>query len=63
MSTGTISEKTYLQAISDCLRQEMQRDPRVFVLGEDVGMYGGAFKVTEGLLKEFRPGGITIHIR
>jgi 2-oxoisovalerate dehydrogenase E1 component beta subunit len=53
MSVGTVSERTYLQAISDCLRQEMQRDPRVFVLGEDVGMYGGAFKVTEGLQEEF----------
>ena len=46
-------EKTYLQAISDGLRQEMRRDPRVFVLGEDVGLYGGAFKVTKGLQEEF----------
>ena len=43
-------EKTYLQAISDGLRQEMQRDKRVFVIGEDVGVYGGAFKVTLGFL-------------
>ncbi len=49
------SEKTYLQAISDCLRQEMRRDPRVFVLGEDVGVYGGAFKVTQGFQEEFGP--------
>ena len=48
-------EKTYLQAISDGLRQEMHRDERVFVLGEDVGVYGGAFKVTVGLLEEFGP--------
>jgi pyruvate/2-oxoglutarate/acetoin dehydrogenase E1 component len=46
-------EKTYLQAISDGLRQEMQRDERVFVLGEDVGVYGGAFKVTQGFQEEF----------
>jgi 2-oxoisovalerate dehydrogenase E1 component beta subunit len=46
-------EKTYLQAISDGLRQEMRRDQRVFVLGEDVGVYGGAFKVTQGFQEEF----------
>jgi pyruvate/2-oxoglutarate/acetoin dehydrogenase E1 component len=43
-----MAERTYLQAISDGLREEMRRDPRVFVLGEDVGVYGGAFKVTLG---------------
>jgi pyruvate/2-oxoglutarate/acetoin dehydrogenase E1 component len=48
-------EKTYLQAISDGLRQELRADPRVFVLGEDVGMYGGAFKVTAGFQEEFGP--------
>jgi pyruvate/2-oxoglutarate/acetoin dehydrogenase E1 component len=48
-------EKTYLQAISDGLRQEMRRDPRVFVIGEDVGVYGGAFKVTLGFQEEFGP--------
>jgi 2-oxoisovalerate dehydrogenase E1 component beta subunit len=47
--------KTYLQAISDGLRQEMQRDNRVFVIGEDVGVYGGAFKVTQGFQEEFGP--------
>src|SRR5918995_1082830 len=46
---------TYLQAISDGLRQEMRRDERVFVLGEDVGVYGGAFKVTQGFQEEFGP--------
>jgi len=50
-----VPEKTYLQAISDGLRQEMRRDERVFVIGEDVGVYGGAFKVTVGLLDEFGP--------
>jgi pyruvate/2-oxoglutarate/acetoin dehydrogenase E1 component len=48
-----MAEKTYLQAISDGLRQEMRRDKRVFVLGEDVGVYGGAFKVTLGFQEEF----------
>ncbi len=45
--------KTYLQAISDGLRQEMRRDQRVFVIGEDIGVYGGAFKVTQGFQEEF----------
>ena len=48
-------ELTYIQAISDGLRQEMRRDQRVFVLGEDVGVYGGAFKVTLGFQEEFGP--------
>jgi 2-oxoisovalerate dehydrogenase E1 component beta subunit len=48
-----VAEKTYLQAISDGLRQEMRRDQRVFVIGEDVGVYGGAFKVTQGFQEEF----------
>src|SRR6187401_740888 len=48
-----MAEKTYLQAISDSLRLEMRRDQRVFVLGEDVGLYGGAFKVTQGFQEEF----------
>ena len=46
---------TYLQAISDGLRQEMRRDKRVFLIGEDVGVYGGAFKVTQGFQEEFGP--------
>jgi 2-oxoisovalerate dehydrogenase E1 component beta subunit len=50
-----LGEKTYLQAISDGLRQEMRRDKRVFVIGEDVGVYGGAFKVTLGFQEEFGP--------
>jgi 2-oxoisovalerate dehydrogenase E1 component beta subunit len=50
-----MAEKTYLQAISDGLRSEMQRDKRVFIIGEDVGVYGGAFKVTQGFQEEFGP--------
>jgi 2-oxoisovalerate dehydrogenase E1 component beta subunit len=45
--------RNYLQAISDGLREEMRRDERVLVMGEDVGAFGGAFKVTDGLLDEF----------
>jgi 2-oxoisovalerate dehydrogenase E1 component beta subunit len=47
--------KTYLQAISDSLREEMRRDRRVFLIGEDIGVYGGAFKVTQGFQEEFGP--------
>ena len=46
-------EITYREALNDALREEMQRDASVFILGEDVGLYGGAFKVTEGLYAEF----------
>ncbi len=44
---------TYVEAIKQGIREEMSADDRVFVLGEDVAVYGGAFKVTAGLLKEF----------
>jgi pyruvate/2-oxoglutarate/acetoin dehydrogenase E1 component len=46
-------EITYLDAIREALREEMRRDPQVFVLGEDVGAYGGAFGITKGLQEEF----------
>lgn len=46
---------TYLEAISQAIREEMRRDEAVFILGEDVGTYGGAFKVSAGLLEEFGP--------
>src|SRR2546428_293590 len=46
---------TYREALNMALREEMQRDPRVFVIGEEVGLYEGAYKVTQGLLKEFGP--------
>ncbi len=46
-------EITYAEAIREALRQEMQRDERVFLIGEDIGVYGGAFGVTLGLLEEF----------
>jgi 2-oxoisovalerate dehydrogenase E1 component beta subunit len=50
-----MAQMTYLEAIRDGLLGEMQRDPRVFVIGEDVGVYGGAFGVTKGFLDEFGP--------
>jgi 2-oxoisovalerate dehydrogenase E1 component beta subunit len=46
-------ELSYLDAIREALTEEMRRDPKVFVLGEDVGAYGGAFGVTQGLHEEF----------
>jgi 2-oxoisovalerate dehydrogenase E1 component beta subunit len=46
-------EISYLEAIREALAEEMRRDPKVFVLGEDVGPYGGAFGVTQGLVEEF----------
>ncbi len=46
---------TYLEAIRQGLWEEMERDSRVFCMGEDVGIYGGAFKVTEGFVHRFGP--------
>jgi pyruvate/2-oxoglutarate/acetoin dehydrogenase E1 component len=46
---------TYLQAISDAMREEMRHDERVLVMGEDIGVFGGAFKVTDGFIDEFGP--------
>ncbi len=48
-----MTEVTYLEAIREALAEEMERDPDVFCLGEDIGKYGGAFKVTDGLLDRF----------
>src|SRR5437763_11258344 len=48
-------EVAYLQAISDGLREEMRHDETVFCLGEDIGAFGGAFKVTDGFIEEFGP--------
>src|SRR5436190_6642236 len=48
-----MSPTTYLEAIRQGIWEEMERDERVFILGEDVGIYGGAFKVTEGMLERF----------
>ena len=48
-----MTEITYLEAIRQALTEEMERDENVFCLGEDIGAYGGAFKVTEGLFERF----------
>ncbi len=50
---AVMTERTYLEAIRDGLFEEMERDPNVFCIGEDIGVYGGAFKVTEGLAQKF----------
>jgi pyruvate dehydrogenase E1 component beta subunit len=55
MSGVSGREITYLEAVREALIQEMRRDPEVFLLGEDIGVYGGAFGVTRGLLEEFGP--------
>ena len=48
-----MAEATYLEAIRQGLFEEMERDPSVFCMGEDIGAYGGAFKVTDGLSDRF----------
>src|SRR4051812_19765713 len=49
----TMAEVTYLEGIRQALFEEMERDANVFCMGEDIGAYGGAFKVTDGLLDRF----------
>ncbi len=48
-----MSVMTYIDAINTALREEMERDPNVFIIGEDIAQMGGAFKATKGLLEEF----------
>jgi 2-oxoisovalerate dehydrogenase E1 component beta subunit len=50
-----MAETTYLEAIGQAMWEEMEQDPRVLILGEDIGVYGGAFKVTKGFLDKFGP--------
>jgi len=50
-----VREITFVEALNEALRQEMERDPNVFVIGEDVGVYGGVFGVTKGLFEKFGP--------
>ena len=54
-AAGTPVEITYRDALRGAIRDAMQRDDRVFVMGEDVGRYGGCYAVTKGLLEEFGP--------
>jgi len=48
-----MAETTYVEAIRQGIWEEMERDDSVFVMGEDVGVYGGAFKITKGMLERF----------
>jgi pyruvate dehydrogenase E1 component beta subunit len=50
-----VPELTFRQALTEALREEMTRDPDVFCLGEEIGIFGGSYRVTEGLLQEFGP--------
>jgi 2-oxoisovalerate dehydrogenase E1 component beta subunit len=50
-----MTQLTYLQAISSALRDELRADDRVLMMGEDIGVFGGAFKVTDGFIDEFGP--------
>lgn len=52
-STGNKTEKRYLDAISDALRQGMQRHSNFVLMGQDIAEYGGAFKITQGFVEEF----------
>ncbi len=53
--TGELVERLYIDALTDALVEEMEADERVFLLGEDIAGYGGAFKVTKGLVDKFGP--------
>jgi pyruvate/2-oxoglutarate/acetoin dehydrogenase E1 component len=50
---ATVRQISYAQALVEAMREEMIRDPNVFIMGEDVGLYGGAYGATRGLLQEF----------
>jgi len=50
-----MAQMTYANAIRRALIEEMERDERVILLGEDIGLYGGAFRVTQGLVRRFGP--------
>jgi pyruvate/2-oxoglutarate/acetoin dehydrogenase E1 component len=53
--TAASAKATYRDAVREAIRDAMKRDPRVFLMGEDVGKYGGCYAVTKGLLDEFGP--------
>src|SRR5690625_63286 len=57
MSKEKLTKKTitYREAVREALQQSMKEDDSVFLLGEDIGVYGGAFGVTEGLIEQFGP--------
>jgi pyruvate dehydrogenase E1 component beta subunit len=53
-ATG-VETMTYREALRLAMRQELERDDRVFIMGEEVGLFDGSYKVTAGLLDEFGP--------
>ena len=55
MTTTTLTRTTYREAMREAIRDALRRDERVFLMGEDVGRYGGCFAVSLGLLEEFGP--------
>ncbi|WP_018614578.1 alpha-ketoacid dehydrogenase subunit beta [Segetibacter koreensis] len=55
MNNNNTIQLTYREALKQSIRQALQKDERVFLMGEDVGRYGGAFAVSKGLLQEFGP--------
>jgi pyruvate dehydrogenase E1 component beta subunit len=57
-ASGVAGKTTYREAMREALREALIRDERVFLMGEDIGRYGGCFAVTKGLLEEFGPGRI-----
>src|SRR4051812_50202423 len=50
-----MTEKSYRDAIRDAMMEEMDRDPRVLIMGEDIGVYEGTFRITAGMLKKYGP--------
>src|SRR5258706_12217042 len=50
-----MAEKSYRDAIRDAMMEEMDRDPNVFIMGEDIGVYEGTFPITAGMLKKYGP--------
>ena len=54
-ATSPVREMYFTEALREALAEEMRRDPNVFLMGEDMGVYGGFFGVTRGLLEEFGP--------
>ena len=61
MSSFTPLRMTYREACKQAIRDALLADPRCFVVGEDVGKYGGCYAVTKGLLEEFGPQRIRVH--
>jgi len=52
---NSMQKLTYREAVREAIREAMKKDDRVFLMGEDVGRYGGCFAVSKGLLEEFGP--------